>query len=492
MNINEIMKTAKMGNPEESFNFSKKNEALDKAIDSFTRASTGEETSIVLNEYFTKILDIIRDFGGDVIKFAGDALLVMWKSHVVTTNESFEELMHHAKVRSSYLEAMTNAYACSKEIQATCDNYRPQGKEAKGIILRNKITITAGEISGFYIGGVGDRMEYFIAGTPLEEIGDIADRVQPGETIVHSDVYVQLSQLSTSGFKFSEKEGSSNMWLLRDCPRKDRSPLELPVRTNPKFFDIVGQYLPSVVKANLNGQITQAKAGSQPILAELRRVSIMFVMFTGMTYRGAQALKQVQDVITACQKTLYRFDGSLRQFLVEDKGSVLIAAFGVPPHGTENFAWRAVSAAMEVRFTLDELNVSCSIGVTTGNVFCGNIGSKDRCEYSYVGDVVNMSARLMQKAQFHGYILVDEDTQTATKDSIQYHPKITLKIKGKNTSVTAYPPKLNKNSLKGVMNDLNAGVQEPTQEANDATLFGRTETIASLHKLLPQARKNGV
>ena len=492
MNINEIMKTAKMGNPEESFNFSKKNEALDKAIDSFTRASTGEETSIVLNEYFTKILDIIRDFGGDVIKFAGDALLVMWKSHVVTTNESFEELMHHAKVRSSYLEAMTNACACSKEIQATCDNYRPQGKEAKGIILRNKITITAGEISGFYIGGVGDRMEYFIAGTPLEEIGDIADRVQPGETIVHSDVYVQLSQLSTSGFKFSEKEGSSNMWLLRDCPRKDRSPLELPVRTNPKFFDIVGQYLPSVVKANLNGQITQAKAGSQPILAELRRVSIMFVMFTGMTYRGAQALKQVQDVITACQKTLYRFDGSLRQFLVEDKGSVLIAAFGVPPHGTENFAWRAVSAAMEVRFTLDELNVSCSIGVTTGNVFCGNIGSKDRCEYSYVGDVVNMSARLMQKAQFHGYILVDEDTQTATKDSIQYHPKITLKIKGKNTSVTAYPPKLNKNSLKGVMNDLNAGVQEPTQEANDATLFGRTETIASLHKLLPQARKNGV
>ena len=492
MNINEIMKTAKMGNPEESFNFSKKNEALDKAIDSFTRASTGEETSIVLNEYFTKILDIIRDFGGDVIKFAGDALLVMWKSHVVTTNESFEELMHHAKVRSSYLEAMTNACACSKEIQATCDNYRPQGKEAKGIILRNKITITAGEISGFYIGGVGDRMEYFIAGTPLEEIGEIADNVQPGETIVHSDVYVQLSQLSTSGFKFSEKEGGSKMWLLRDCPRKDRSALELPTRTNPKFFDIVGQYLPSVVKANLNGQITQAKSGSQPILAELRRVSIMFVMFTGMTYRGAQALAQVQDVITACQKTLYRFDGSLRQFLVEDKGSVLIAAFGVPPHGTENFAWRAVSAAMEVRFTLDELNVSCSIGVTTGNVFCGNIGSKDRCEYSYVGDVVNMSARLMQKAQFHGYILVDEDTRTATKDSIQYHPKITLKIKGKNTSVTAYPPKLNKNSLKGVMNDLNAGVQEPTQEANNATLFGRADTIASLHKLLPQARKNGV
>ena len=108
----------------------------------------------------------------------------------------------------------------------------------------------------------------------------------------------------------------------------------------------------------------------------------MFVMFTGMTYRGAQALKQVQDVITACQKTLYRFDGSLRQFLVEDKGSVLIAAFGVPPHGTENFAWRAVSAAMEVRFTLDELNVSCSIGVTTGNVFCGNAaGSGTRLFY---------------------------------------------------------------------------------------------------------------
>ena len=37
----------------------------------------------------------------------------------------------------------------------------------------------------------------------------------------------------------------------------------------------------------------------------------MFVMFTGMTYRGAQALAQVQDVITACQKTLYRFPATV-------------------------------------------------------------------------------------------------------------------------------------------------------------------------------------
>lgn len=95
------------------------------------------------------------------------------------------------------------------------------------------------------------------------------------------------------------------------------------------------------------------------------------------------------------QEVIFRFEGMVRQFLVDDKGTVLIAVFGVPPYKHIDDPIRAVKTALEISEILERRNMQYSIGITTGNVFCGSVGSEIRQEYAMVGDTVNLSAILM-------------------------------------------------------------------------------------------------
>src|SRR5690242_18500298 len=87
--------------------------------------------------------------------------------------------------------------------------------------------------------------------------------------------------------------------------------------------------------------------------------------------------------------------------MIDDKGSVLIgnishrffcliclAGFGLPPLSHQDDGPRAVETALEIHSRLTQLRVKCSIGVTTGQAFCGDVGSAQRREYAMVGDIV--------------------------------------------------------------------------------------------------------
>jgi hypothetical protein len=119
-------------------------------------------------------------------------------------------------------------------------------------------------------------------------------------------------------------------------------------------------------------------------------------------------LLTLQTQFYEVQKVLHTTGAYLRQFLVDDKGCVLIACWGMPNLSYLDNAHRALSAAAQIRRKLLQMEMSCSFGITTGDVYCGTVGSALRMEYAAIGSVVNMSARLMCKA--HGGILVDDAT----------------------------------------------------------------------------------
>src|SRR5690554_3167475 len=98
------------------------------------------------------------------------------------------------------------------------------------------------------------------------------------------------------------------------------------------------------------------------------------------------------------QEAVYAYEGSINKFLMDDKGSTLIACFGLPPVSHEDDSTRAVLSAIRVCEKLFDLGLTVSVGITTGEVFCGVVGSKTRREYTVLGDSVNLAARLMQRA----------------------------------------------------------------------------------------------
>lgn len=109
-----------------------------------------------------------------------------------------------------------------------------------------------------------------------------------------------------------------------------------------------------------------------------------------------EGLVKIQKVIETVQKCVYYHEGSLNKLLMDDKGSTLIVVFGLPPLSHQDDPIRAVLTGFSLLRELAVINCRCSVGIATGTVYAGVIGtSGSRREYSVLGDSVNLSARLM-------------------------------------------------------------------------------------------------
>jgi class 3 adenylate cyclase len=121
-----------------------------------------EELTGHLSAYFSPIVELIYDYGGDVIKFAGDALLVAWPA------------------TTAPLATVTQAAAqCSLKILADLRHY-----VVDDIHFNLHIGIAAGEVVGLHVGGVMGRWEFLIAGDPLRQIASATASAKSGEVYV--------------------------------------------------------------------------------------------------------------------------------------------------------------------------------------------------------------------------------------------------------------------------------------------------------------------
>jgi adenylate cyclase len=132
-------------------------------------------------------------------------------------------------------------------------------------------------------------------------------------------------------------------------------------------------------------------------------------------------------------------------------GDSLLAIFGTPLNPSPNHALSAIHAALGMRAALVEFNqaqsasggseLQCGIAVATGTVVAGNVGGKERIEYTVIGDTVNLAARLqaMSKELQHDILLNQEAYLQACAElpvDAEEIPSVT--VRGKNEPVTIY------------------------------------------------------
>jgi hypothetical protein len=141
------------------------------------------------------------------------------------------------------------------------------------------------------------------------------------------------------------------------------------------------------------------------------------------------------------QLAVYQYEGSINKFLMDDKGSTLLAVFGLPPLSHEDDATRGVLAGLSICSRLWDLGLSASVGITTGVVFCGVVGSATRKEYTVLGDTVNLSARLMQNAFANGGgIVCDQQIRQSASQGLEFHDLGTVEVKGKTELIKIFRP----------------------------------------------------
>lgn len=138
-------------------------------------------------------------------------------------------------------------------------------------------------------------------------------------------------------------------------------------------------------------------------------------------------------------------EGSLNKLVMDDKGSTLICIWGLCPFSHEDDAARAILTAINIRRELLKIeNTWCNVGISTGEVFSGVVGtSGSRKEFSVLGDYVNLAARIMyypKKYKQTGKIYVDMQTKREADNYINFLYKDHCEFKGKSISLPIFEP----------------------------------------------------
>jgi len=206
------------------------------------------------------------------------------------------------------------------------------------------------------------------------------------------------------------------------------------------------QFSPTIVQYLYDAARRSAsKEGGLAKNTEIRPVTVLFI---GMTLVDPTTKEPVdiqdpcvlQQAFVRSQQLLAKYGAMLRQFLYDDKGTVLIAGLGTPMHVHEDDPDRGLNLAMELQANLAEVNVLTRIGVTTGKAFCGLVGSATRQEYMMVGSVVNLSAKLMVGTDY-GTVRCDARTaEYASAEKFDFVPLDPVSVKGMERPVATYKP----------------------------------------------------
>ena len=377
----------------------------------------------ILNDFFSQAIELISGHGGDVVRFAGDALLAAWYGD--------------SEAAGAALGA--RAAACALAMQSRLHDYR--GRE--GMPLSLKIGIGSGPFAIMHIGGVGGRWEFLVSGPAFVQAFAALDHAAAGQVVASLRAWSQINA------QFTGRQlpmGSVLIEAAHDAPvpavtepgsvagtgRHARTvgvPDSFLPEAGAAMAEALGCYVPAAVTSRL-------AAGQEEWLGELRVASVLFINLPELNH--ATPLDRAQQIMQSLQQEIDRFEGSINKLNVDDKGTSLLAAMGLPPLAHEDDAKRAVQAALAVQRQLAQAGLRSSIGVSTGRVFCGSIGGPHRREYTLLGDAVNVAARLMQAAL--GDILCDEATFHMVRGRIEFERFTDILIKGRAQAVAVFRP----------------------------------------------------
>ncbi|CAG4966384.1 unnamed protein product [Parnassius apollo] len=406
--------------------------------------------TVTLNTYLGSLIEVIYTHGGDVIKFAGDAFLALWK----TDNRTY---LNHT---------IHTAITCALIIQHSFGAYETDVK----VNLKVKLAISAGNLMFVPI-GKGIDMNYIIFGLPVLEAKTAESLCVSGEVkltptawghcysrnydhVVHDDGHVTIKSIL---YDPREKDvtkpflGFGNM--IRQIKKPfigiENLPEEILQTTKTKNYmetlktnDALNLRKTILIaeERNIGSELrkfmirpvlTQIDA-HQPLeyLTEMRQVSVLFITMKPRKCPFPRLLTIVNNSYQITCEIVYKSMGCVNKIILFDKDIMILVIFGLRGFKHESEAQAALKCAYGIKKSLSALDgvLEVSIGVTTGQVYCGVIGHPLRREFTVIGAVVNKAARFM--CYFRNKITCDEATFIKSKMSnngFTLQPNVKLK-----------------------------------------------------------------
>lgn len=421
-----------------------------------------EGTEIVtntLNDYFGTLIRIIERAGGDLLTFGGDALLVLFTGP------------DHPFV------AAATGLTMLRELRGFARSVPGIGS----FPLTMHIGVESGRVA-LVSAGLPHALRYSAMGATVNAVARAEAHGGKGELVLGPQAWAAVAAAAEGE---SVAPGFTRLRALRySAPAAATPPEPAPpalslegLSTLASQIDQIAPYLPDTVRERILADPMQPR-----IEAELRPVSVLFAQVSGLSelvesLPPAAAASSVDAFLRAMQAAIQPFGGFVNKLDLADEGDKLLVIFGAPV-AYEDHAERAARAALAMQEAL-RANANSSIchlrlriGLNTGNVFAGNVGTAERKEYTVMGDAVNVAARVMAAAAWGEVRVTRAAADLGAGRLLLSDPRL-VAVKGK-----AEPLELLR--LDGVR----AAAETPSA---DAPLIGRERELAWLRAHLAAA-----
>ena len=368
----------------------------------------GAETlAVYLNRVYDALIARVDAHGGSIISFAGDAITCWFAGE------------------NAALVAVDCAFAL---LDALHDVERIEVPGGESALLGLKVAVSSGSVRRFVVGA--PQQIDVLAGATVARTGAGESIAERSEVLADARTVERLATWARVQ-AWRDADGERFAVLERPDALSFVPPAPLPLENAPPAGELRHWMLPAVAD--------YLQAGLGEYVTELRPATALFVRFAGIRYDDdPDAERKLDRFVGMIQGVVARYEGSVLQLTIGDKGSYIYAAFGAP-FTHEDDAARALNAALDIRAevrTLDYLE-PVRIGVSAGMMRTGAYGGETRRTYGVLGDEVNLAARLMMLASPDD-IFVSESVIGAHADGFVLNPVAPVQVKGKVNPVRLF------------------------------------------------------
>lgn len=215
---------------------------------------------------------------------------------------------------------------------------------------------------------------------------------------------------------------------------------------------LFGQYVPP----ELVNEMAQNPEAIN-LSGESREMTVLFTDIRGFTtiaesLSPTQLTQMMNEFLTPMTQIIHHNRGTIDKYM----GDAIMAFWGAPLKD-ENHAQNALNTALEMRAALNGINekfikkgwpaIKIGIGINTGNMVVGNMGSSFRMAYTVMGDAVNLGARLESLTKYYGEEIIVSESVKAQTPHYVYRELDLVRVKGKEQPVAIYAPLATKSAL---------------------------------------------
>ncbi|XP_014816193.1 PREDICTED: LOW QUALITY PROTEIN: adenylate cyclase type 10 [Calidris pugnax] len=340
-----------------------------------------DELAQTLNEYLCDILGEFLVFGGDILKFAGDAVLVLWRTTPRELARTISLVLH-----------------CSLQIQK---KYRRRETDV-GQEVQLKIGVSAGTMS-LSIFGDRRRQHLCLFGQGVGEVNEAEELAGAGDIVLSATAWEVCEQHRLRTKHLAGQRAVKGQPLLCNSSSSHASSDHPPflssaamrpallLSSDPSAEKAYRKYIPAAALGKLDERVPLQ------LFSELRPVTIIFIQLVML-------------------EILSPHKGKINKVLLCDKGCTFLCVLGLTGNKLPSESIRALQCALQIYNACSTMlgeREAVSVAVTSGTTFCGVIGHPLRHEYTVIGQKVNLAARMM--GHYPGLVSCDAVTYAASR-----------------------------------------------------------------------------